>query len=112
LARNTVCQDSLCCGRDRAAQALKLAAANLRGSQSALGAYYRRLCARMDKPRAITACAHKLARLIYTMVMKGEEYVDQGVAQYEERHRERAIKSLAKKAGQLGFQLVQAPESA
>jgi hypothetical protein len=45
-------------------------------------------------------------------VMKGEEYVDQGVAQYEERHRERAIKSLAKKAGQLGFQLVQAPESA
>jgi len=47
----------------------------------------------MDKPRAITACAHKLARLIYTMVMKGEEYVDQGVAQYEERHREKAVQT-------------------
>ena len=49
---------------NRAAQALKMAASNLRTSQSALGAYYRRLCARMDKPRAITAGAHKLARLI------------------------------------------------
>ena len=62
-----------------------LSAANLRSSQSALGAYYRRLCARMDKPRAVTACAHKLARLIYTMVAKGEEYVDRGQDDYEER---------------------------
>ena len=43
----------------------------------------------MDKPRAITACAHKLARLIYTLVTKGEEYVDQGQAHYEERYRQR-----------------------
>jgi transposase len=49
---------------NRASQALKLAAAALRTSQSALGAYYRRLCARMDKPKAVTAAAHKLARLI------------------------------------------------
>jgi len=97
---------------NRAAQALKLAAANLRSSQSALGAYYRRLCARMDKPRAVTACAHKLARLIYTMVTKGEEYVDQGQDQYEERHRERVVKLLAKKAEQLGLQLVPAAENA
>ena len=93
---------------NRAAQALRLAAAALRTSQSALGAYYRRLCARMDKARAVTACAHKLARLIYTMVTKGEEHVDQGVAQYEERHRERVVKTLSKKAAQLGFQLVPA----
>lgn len=47
---------------NRAPQALKLAAAALRStSQSALGAYYRRLCARMDKPKAVTAAAHKLA---------------------------------------------------
>ena len=45
---------------NRAAQALKLAAAALRPSQSALGACFRRLCARMDKPKAITAAAHKL----------------------------------------------------
>ncbi|GHU04461.1 hypothetical protein FACS1894158_04820 [Betaproteobacteria bacterium] len=63
---------------NRAAQALRLAAAALRTSQSALGAYFRRMCARMDKPKAITAAAHKLARLIYTMLTKGEEYTDQG----------------------------------
>jgi len=56
---------------NRAAQALRLAAAALRSSQSALGAYYRRLCARLDRPKAITATAHKLARLIYTMLTKG-----------------------------------------
>ena len=52
---------------NRAAQALRMAAAALRTSQSALGAYFRRMCARMDKPKAITAAAHKLARLIYAM---------------------------------------------
>jgi hypothetical protein len=63
---------------DRAAQALRLAAAALRTSQSALGAYFRRMCARMDKPKAVAAAARKLARLIYTMLTKGEEYTDQG----------------------------------
>jgi transposase len=97
---------------NRAAQALRMAAANLRNSQSALGAYYRRLCGRMDKPRAITACAHKLARLIYTLVTKGEEYVDRGQAHYEERYRQRVVKSLTKRAEQLGFQLVPATAAA
>lgn len=59
-----------------------------------------------DKPRAITACAHKLARLICTLITKGEEYVDQGQAHYEERYRQRVVKSLTKRAEQLGFQLV------
>ena len=63
---------------NRAAQALRLAAAALRSSQSALGAYYRRMCARMDKPKAVTAAAHKLARLIYAMLTNGEEYTDWG----------------------------------
>lgn len=53
---------------NRVAQALRLAAAALRTSQSALGAYYRRLCARMDKAKAVTAAAHKLARLIYSLL--------------------------------------------
>ena len=63
---------------NRAAQALRLAAAALRTSQSALGAYFRRMCARMDKPKAVAAAAHKLARLTYTMLTKGEEYTGQG----------------------------------
>lgn len=58
---------------NRAAQALRLAAAALRTSQSALEAYFRRLCSRMDKPRAITAAAHKLARLINTLLIRGQE---------------------------------------
>jgi transposase len=91
---------------NRAAQALKLAAAALRSSQSALGAYYRRMCARMDKPKAITAAAHKLARLIYTMLTKGEEYADQGQQYYEERYRQRVLHHLAQRAEKMGMKLV------
>ena len=91
---------------NRAAQALKLAAAALRTSQSALGAYYRRLCARMDKPKAVTAAAHKLARLIYAMLTKGQEYTDRGQAYYEERYRQRVVANLNRRAQQLGLQVV------
>ena len=66
---------------NRAAQAL-------RSSQSALGAYYRRMCARMDKPKAVTAAAHKLARLIYAMLTHGQEYTDRGQDYFEERYRQ------------------------
>ena len=90
---------------NRAAQALRLAAASLRASKSALGAYYRRLCARMDKPKAVTAAAHKLARLIYTMLTRGKEYTDQGQEQYEQQYRERALRNLAKRAEQMGMKL-------
>jgi transposase len=91
---------------NRAAQALKLAAAALRSSQSALGAYFRRLCARMDKPKAVTAAAHKLARLIYRMLTKGEEYTDQGQDYYEDRYRERVLRQLAQRAEKMGMRLV------
>jgi hypothetical protein len=91
---------------NRAAQALRLAAAALRTSQSALGAYFRRMCSRMDKPKAVTAAAHKLARLIYTMLTKGEEYTDQGQDYYEERYRERVLRQLSQRAQKLGMQLV------
>ncbi len=91
---------------NRAAQALRLAAMALRHSQSALGAYYRRLCARLDKWRAITAAAHKLARLIYTLLAKGAEYVDQGELYYEERHRQRVLHHLTKRAETMGYSLV------
>jgi transposase len=91
---------------NRAAQALRMAAQALRKSQSALGAYHRRLCARMDRPKAITATAHKLARLIYFMLTKGQAYADAGQQYYEERYRERVVQNLTKRAQTLGFQLV------
>jgi transposase len=90
---------------NRLAQALRLAAVSLRNSPSALGAYYRRLCARLDKAKAIRATAHKLARLIYTLLTKGQEYVDRGEEYYEERYRERVIYHLTKKASAMGFTL-------
>lgn len=74
--------------------------------QSALGAYYRRLCARMDKPKAVTAAAHKLARLIYAMLTKGEEYTDQGQAYFEERYRQRVLLNLKRRAQQIGMMVV------
>ena len=91
---------------NRAAQALRLAAAALRSSQSALGAYFRRMCARMDKPKAVTAAAHKLARLIYTMLTEGEEYTDQGQDYYEERYRQRVLRQLTQRAEKMGMNLV------
>ena len=63
----------------------------------------------MDKPRAITATAHKLARLIYLMLTRGQEYVDRGEAYYEERHKQRVLASLRRKAATLGMQLVPSP---
>ncbi len=97
---------------NRARQALKLAAAALRSSKSSLGAYYRRMCARMDKGKAVTAAAHKLARYIYTMLTRGQEYVDQGQQYYEERYRERVLRQMTRRAGELGFRLVPAEAGA
>ncbi|KRC28198.1 IS110 family transposase [Acidovorax sp. Root217] len=97
---------------NRAAQALRLAAAALRSSQSALGAYYRRMCARMDKPKAVTAAAHKLARLIYAMLTHGQEYTDRGQDYFEERYRQRVLHNLAQKAKAMGMQLVPSDNAA
>ena len=97
---------------NRAAQALRLAAAALRSSQSALGAYYRRMCARMDKPKAVTAAAHKLARLIYAMLTHGQEYTDRGQDYFEERYRQRVLHNLAQKAKAMGMQLVSSDNTA
>ena len=73
---------------------------------SPLGAYFRRLCSGMDKPKAVTAAAHKLARMIYTMLTRGEEYTDQGQDYFEERYRERVLRALSLRATKLGMQMV------
>ncbi len=91
---------------NRAAQALRLAAAALRTSKSALGAYFRRMSSRMDKPKAVTAAAHKLARLICTMLTKGEQYTDKGQDYFEERYRQRVLWHLNLRAEKMGLKLV------
>lgn len=90
---------------NRVRQALKMAAMSLAHSNSALGAFYRRLCSRMDKPRANTATAHKLARMVYFMLTRGEAFVDQGQQRYEQQQRQRSIAALKRRAEALGFQI-------
>lgn len=65
---------------------------------------------RIDKPKAVTAAAHKLARLIYAMLTKGEEYTDHGQEYFEERYRQRVLLNLKRCAQQLGMTLI--PETA
>jgi len=96
---------------NRAATALRLAATTLLRSQSYLGGQYRRLRARLGAPKAITAMAHKLARLVYRMLKWGHEYVDKGLQYYEERHREQQVQLLKKRAAKLGLQIVE-PDAA
>lgn len=96
---------------NRAAAALRMAAQSLERSRSALGAYYRRMKARLGAPEAITATAHKLARLIYSMLRHGTEYVDAGQDYYEQQYQTRVIKNLRRRAQQLGFTLVGIPDS-
>jgi len=90
---------------NRVRQALKMAAMSLWHSDSALGAFYRRLCTRMDKPRANTAVAHKLARMVYYMLTRGEAFVDKGQQHYEEQQRQRSVAALKRRAAALGFDI-------
>ena len=92
---------------NRAAAALRMAACSLTNSKSALGAYLRRIRSRLGAPKAITATAHKLARLIYTILKFGTVYVDVGQKSYEEQYRGRVIQNLKRKAKELGFILVE-----
>jgi hypothetical protein len=92
---------------NRAAAALRMAAFTLFKSKSALGAYLRRQRSRLGAPKAITATAHKLARLVYTMLKHGTAYVDAGQEYYEERYRTRVVQNLKRQAQKLGFSLVE-----
>ena len=91
---------------NRAAAALRLAANALHRSNSALGAFLRRKKAHLGAPKAITATAHKLARLIYSMLRYGQEYVDAGAEYYEHQYQQRALSAAKRRAAQLGYQLV------
>ncbi|MEM7715431.1 MAG: IS110 family transposase [Cyanobacteria bacterium P01_A01_bin.68] len=90
---------------NRAATAFRMAAQTLCRSNSALGGYYRRMQSRMGAPKAITATAHKLARIFYRLWISGDAYNDPGIDAYEQKYRERILKNLKKKANTFGFEL-------
>jgi transposase len=95
----------------RVATALRVAAQTLHKSKTALGAFYRRMRARLGAPKAITAAARKLAVTVYRMLKHGEAFVERGQDAYERHYKERVLANLRRSAQQLGFQLVAEPVS-
>lgn len=90
---------------NRVSKALRLAAQAAGRTETALGAFFRRIAARAGKPVAITATAHKLARIVWTMLTKGAAYIRASAASAEERYRQRQIHSLIKRARSFGLQI-------
>jgi transposase len=84
---------------------LRLAAVTVGRTDTALGAFYRRLSARIGKAKAVTATARKLAILFYNTMRFGIDYRDPGADYYEAAYRERVVKQLRRRAGEFGFQL-------
>lgn len=93
-------------GSNRAAQALRLAAQALWRSQSYLGHYYRRMRTRHGTPKAITATAHKLARIVFHLLTTGKTFDESVFADQEINHKQRLILKMQKQAKSMGFQLV------
>lgn len=94
---------------NRAAQALRMAASSLYRSKTAIGAFFRRMRARLGAPKAITAAAHKLARILYRMLTNGEPYREVGENYYEQQYQDRVVANLTKRAKEMGFVLVAKP---
>ena len=88
---------------NRAAMAFRIAAQSLANSTSALGGFYRRIRARLGAPKAITATAHKLARIFYTLWTTRNQYVDLGAQHYEQRYKDRIVRSMKKRLHDLGY---------
>ncbi|RDD34682.1 Transposase IS116/IS110/IS902 family protein [Wolbachia endosymbiont of Cylisticus convexus] len=95
---------------NRTATALRLAAHCVSRSNTALGAYCRRLKKRLGIPKAITATARKLACIFYNMLKYGQEYVEKGIDYYEKLYQDRMMKNLSKKAREFGYILVKNDE--
>jgi transposase len=93
-------------GVNRAAAALRLAANGLHASKGALGAFLRRKKSHLGAPQAVTATAHKLARIVYLALKHGIAYVRQTQEEYEAKVRKQQIKAVKRKARQLGLEVI------
>ena len=91
---------------NRAAAIFRLGAMNLGRTQTALGAFYRRVAFRIGKAKAITATARKLAVLVYRTLKDHLVYVDPGADAYDAQDRSRVVRRLRQRAEHLGFGLV------
>lgn len=95
----------------RAAALLRLAATTIGRSETALGAFYRRLSSRIGKQKAVTATARKIAVLFYNTLRFGMIYRDPGAAAYDEKHRTRVLGNLQRRAKTLGYGLAPLPSA-
>ena len=95
--------------KSRVAKALRMAAQSLHRSQSYLGSYYRRMRTRLGTPKAITAAAHKLARVIYHLLTTRQSYEESVFARCEALHQQRLEHRIRRQARDLGFDLVRSP---
>jgi transposase len=86
---------------------LRLAAVTVGRTNTALGAFYRRLAARIGKAKAVTATARKIAILFYNVMRHGLTYQDPGADHYEQKYRQRVIKSLHRRAAAFGYTLTE-----
>ena len=93
-------------------QALRMAASTARHNQSFIGACHRARLRRLDAARAVKATAHQLARLIYAMLTRGEEYVEKGMAGFETERRERQLRHLQRQAKHFNLTLVPTEQAA
>ncbi|MDA1017686.1 MAG: transposase [Planctomycetota bacterium] len=82
------------------------AAYGLSRSHSALGAFFRRMRSRLGPSKAITAMAHKLARIFYRLLKNGQAYVDKGEEHYDAQYQARSLNNLHRRAAKLGMKLV------
>ena len=97
---------------NRVGQALRMAASTARNSKTTIGAAHRRRLSRMDSAKAVKATAHQLARLIYAMLTRGEQYVERDLATMETERRDRQIKNLQRQARYFDLALVPAEQAA
>lgn len=91
---------------NKASQALRLGANALYRSKTSLGAYFRRMRARLGTPKALTATAHKISIILYSMIKHKTNFKESGQDIYEQRYRERTIAKIKNKASELGYSLV------
>lgn len=92
--------------KNKAAGIFRIAAYTLLKSKSAIGAFLRRKKAQLGAPEAITAAAHKIARIFYTMLKEKRSYKDLGADYYEQKFKDRTLKNMELRARSLGYILV------
>ena len=92
-----------------AAEALRLAAQCLWRAQNYFGELYRRQQARLGSPKAITAMAHKLARILWHLLKFKQPFNPEVFAKEEEKMKRRKLARLQNMAASLNYQLVPQP---